>query len=289
MSVEIIKAREIYAEDGRLWDIFNKTVKGENITQIALPFPVVDISKITSTEALGRVLNKSAEEVLKVIYFESLVVKDTTIKKLKVGSIISKREAEVYKSLDSKLELMEGADGILFLMSMIDYKKELERLTSRLNKKREEYDELISIYDPNEIFVSDMPEGVEEDLYELNKEMNELGSEIADMKYYFNTPFTVKVLTVFPQSIMKYLDKEGMVVCDEIITLYQRVCSKLTRYERMDEVGAPSFIMWCEKRLVQEAIDALLCNGVKGNPITSDGTRPFTSLADVILRNTKLV
>lgn len=264
---------------------------------IELPIPVLNITKWYS-DPLGfaSVLGLTAEELERLVYFTDIVVIESGSKEFNIGQIIP---YEVYDKLEDKsvIEYLGGAEAIEWLYSRID--------TSAVkNSCREEerrcMAKLIPLYDeiePLEEKFFEIDEDSEEgrryselceeiDVYEkiLRETRKTLDFLIEDKEGY-----VMRSITLFPLEMRGQLKKVTTpYAVDDICRLAVRLLNRCKRVEKLMEVGAPEIIMINEKRMLQEYVDALVANGLRGKPITFHGSK-LISLSDLLLRSYNLI
>ena len=119
-----------------------------------------------------------------------------------------------------------------------------------------------------------------------NDEINELSSHgVSEVTVYINSPswMIMTVLPVIPPEIRPMIQLDGgRFATSDLNDLYRRVINRNNRLKRLLELRAPEIIVRNEKRMLQEAVDALIDNGRRGRPVTGPGNRPLKSLSDML-------
>ena len=241
-------------------EVTKSKVRRERMGHIELAAPVAHIwyfKGIPSRIAL--MLDVSPKALEKVIYFASYIVTDKGTSTLTKGQILSEKEfveAQEKFGRDSfKAEM--GAEPIRKLLSEIDVDKLSEKLKKELEKASEQKKaKLVKRLDTVESFrlSNNRPEWM-----------------------------IMQVVPVIPPDLRPMVQLDGgRFATSDLNDLYRRVINRNNRLKRLLELGAPDIIVRNEKRMLQEAVDALIDNGRRGRPVTGPGNRPLKSLSDML-------
>ena len=235
-------------------------VRRERMGHIELASPTAHIWFLKSLPSrIGLLLDMTLRDIERVLYFESFVVIEPGMTPLEKGQLLS--DEDYYTALEEygdEFEAKMGAEAIQALLKDIDLQAEMERL-------REEI--------PNT--------GSETKLKKLSKRLKLVESFLASG----NKPewMVMTVLPVLPPDLRPLVPLDGgRFATSDLNDLYRRVINRNNRLKRLLELSAPDIIVRNEKRMLQEAVDALLDNGRRGRAITGSNKRPLKSLADMI-------
>ncbi len=241
-------------------EVTKSKVRRERMGHIELAAPIAHIwyfKGIPSRIAL--MLDISPRNVEKVIYFAAYVVTDKGTSGLLEGQILNEKEyheaEEKYGKGSFKAEM--GAEAIRTLLQKID----LEKLANKLKKEIEK--------------------SSEQKKAKLVKRLDTVESFLLSG----NKPewMVLNVLPVIPPDIRPMVQLDGgRFATSDLNDLYRRVLNRNNRLKRLLELGAPEIIVRNEKRMLQEAADALIDNGRRGRPVTGAGNRPLKSLSDML-------
>jgi DNA-directed RNA polymerase subunit beta' len=241
-------------------EVTKSKVRRERMGHIELAAPIAHIwyfKGIPSRIAL--ILDISPRNVEKVIYFASYVVTDKGTSGLLEGQILNEKEyqeaAEKYGKGSFKAEM--GAEAIRTLLQKVDLEKLADKLKKEIEKSSEQKKaKLVKRLDTVESFLlsGNKPEWM-----------------------------VLSVLPVIPPDIRPMVQLDGgRFATSDLNDLYRRVLNRNNRLKRLLELGAPEIIVRNEKRMLQEAADALIDNGRRGRPVTGAGNRPLKSLSDML-------
>ncbi len=235
-------------------------VRRERMGHIELASPVAHIWFLKSLPSrIGLLLDMTLRDIERILYFEAYVVIEPGMTALEKGQMLTE---EAY--LDSLEEYGDdftakmGAEAIRSLLIDVDLKEEATRL-------REEIPETNS----------------ETKLKKITKRLKLLEAFIGSG----NKPewMILEVLPVLPPDLRPLVPLEGgRFATSDLNDLYRRVINRNNRLKRLLDLNAPDIIVRNEKRMLQEAVDALLDNGRRGRAITGSNRRPLKSLADMI-------
>ena len=227
---------------------------------IELATPVAHIWFLKSLPSrIGLVLDMTLRDIERILYFECFVVTDPGMTTLERGQLLS--DEQYYEALEEfgdEFEAKMGAEAVQDLMREMDIETEAASL-------REEI--------PNT--------NSETKLKKLSKRLKLLDGFISSG----NKPewMILNVLPVLPPDLRPLVPLDGgRFATSDLNDLYRRVINRNNRLKRLLDLSAPDIIVRNEKRMLQEAVDALLDNGRRGRAITGSNKRPLKSLADMI-------
>ncbi len=236
------------------------TERRERMGHIELASPVAHIWFLKSLPSrIGLMLDMTLRDIERVLYFESFVVVDPGLTTLEQGQLLN--DEEYYTALEEfgdDFDARMGAEAIHSLLKNIDLEAEIAQL-------REEIPATTS----------------ETKLKKLTKRVKLMES----FKSSLNRPewMILTVLPVLPPDLRPLVPLDGgRFATSDLNDLYRRVINRNNRLKRLLDLSAPDIIVRNEKRMLQEAVDALLDNGRRGRAITGTNKRPLKSLADMI-------
>ena len=240
-------------------DITTKKVRRERMGHIELASPVSHIwffKAIPSKMAL--VLDMSPKQLEQVLYFAENVVLDPGTTPLEKGAVLSERQyAESLELYGNEFRVGMGAEAIKELLQEID----VEALAEELKK------ELESASGQKKTRIIKRLEVVES----FRKSGNKLEWMILD------------VLPVIPPDIRPMVQLDGgRFASSDLNELYRRVISRNNRLKKLMAIRTPEIVIRNEKRMLQEAVDALIDNGRRGKPVTGPSNRPIKSLSEML-------
>ncbi|MGL4254347.1 MAG: DNA-directed RNA polymerase subunit beta' [Fusobacteriaceae bacterium] len=245
-------------------EVTRSKVRRERMGHIALAAPVSHIwySKGTPNK-MSLIIGLSPKELESVLYFARYVVTMSGDSGQEVGKILTERE---YKKLkydaitagDSRFEAMMGAEAILKLLESINLEPlknelelELETVTSAQKRKK------------------------------LVKRLKIVRDFIASG----NRPdwMIMRNVPVIPADLRPMVQLDGgRFATSDLNDLYRRVINRNNRLKKLLEIGAPEIVVKNEKRMLQEAVDALIDNGRRGKPVVAQNNRELKSLSDML-------
>ena len=234
-------------------------VRRERMGHIELAAPVAHIWYVKGIPSrMGLLLNMSPRELEEVIYFVNYVVIDPGSTDFAKGSILTDKEYR--DAVDAHGETFTagmGAEAIKSLLESIDLDAEVADLRAELKiQSGQKRAKLIKRLEVVEAFRSSG-----------NKPVN----------------LILDVLPVIPPDIRPMVQLDGgRFATSDLNDLYRRVINRNNRLIRYLEIGAPNIIINNEKRMIQEAVDALIDNGRRGRPVTGPGNRPLKSLSHML-------
>jgi DNA-directed RNA polymerase subunit beta' len=235
-------------------------VRRERMGHIELASPVAHIWFLKSLPSrIALLLDMTLREIERVLYFESYVVIDTGMTPLTRGQLLTEEEhQQAVQQFGDDFVAKMGAEAIHEMLKTMDLQAEVARL-------REEIDSTNS----------------ETKIKKHTKRLKAIESLIASN----NRPewMILTVLPVLPPELRPLVPLDGgRFATSDLNDLYRRVINRNNRLKRLLDLNAPDIIVRNEKRMLQEAVDALLDNGRRGRAITGSNKRPLKSLADMI-------
>ena len=240
-------------------EVTRAKVRRERMGHIELAAPVSHIWYFKGIPSrMGLVLDMSPRALEEVIYFASYVVTDAGDTALEKKQLLSEKEYRAYRDkYGSKFQASMGAESIKKLLSDIDLNKDVEALKEELRTAQgQRRTRAIKRLEVLEAF---------------RNSGNEPSWMILD------------VLPVIPPELRPMVQLDGgRFATSDLNDLYRRVINRNNRLKRLLDLGAPSIIVQNEKRMLQEAVDALIDNGRRGRPVTGPGNRPLKSLSHML-------
>ncbi len=241
-------------------EVTKASVRRERIGHIQLAAPVSHIWYFKGIPSrMGLILDISPRVLEKVLYFASYIVLDEGQTSLQYKQVLSEKEyrEELEKWGYGTFRVGMGAEAILELLKAIDLEKDSEKLKKELKdasgQKRARIIKRLEVVEAFRLS-GNKPEWM-----------------------------VMTVLPVLPPDIrpMTQLDG-GRFATSDLNDLYRRIINRNNRLARLLELGAPDIIVRNEKRMLQEAVDALFDNGRRGRPVTGPGNRALKSLSDML-------
>jgi DNA-directed RNA polymerase subunit beta' len=241
-------------------EVTQAKVRRERMGHIELASPTAHIWFLKSLPSrIGLMLDMTLREIERVLYFEAFVVIDPGMTPLQRGQLLTdEMYLEAIEEHGDEFDARMGAEAVFELLKSID-------LQAELGKVREEMAGTSS----------------ETKLKRLSKRLKLVESFIESG----NKPewMVMTVLPVLPPDLRPLVPLDGgRFATSDLNDLYRRVINRNNRLRRLLELNAPDIIVRNEKRMLQEAVDALLDNGRRGRAITGTNKRPLKSLADMI-------
>ena len=240
-------------------EVTKAKVRRERMGHIELAAPVSHIWYFKGIPSrMGLILSMSPRALEKVLYFASYIVLDAGDTELQYKQLLSEREyREAYDKYGNRFEAAMGAEAIKRLLQDIDLEKEADELKKQLvdttGQKR------VRIIKKLEVVESFRVSG--------------------------NKPewMILDAIPVIPPDIRPMVQLDGgRFATSDLNDLYRRVINRNNRLKRLLDLGAPDIIVRNEKRMLQEAVDALIDNGRRGRPVTGPGNRALKSLSDML-------
>jgi DNA-directed RNA polymerase subunit beta' len=241
-------------------EVTQSKVRRERMGHIELASPTAHIWFLKSLPSrIGLMLDMTLREIERVLYFEAFVVIDPGMTPMQRGQLLTdEMYLEAIEEHGDEFDARMGAEAVYELLKTID-------LASEMTKVREEMASTSS----------------ETKLKRLSKRLKLIESFIESG----NKPewMVMTVLPVLPPDLRPLVPLDGgRFATSDLNDLYRRVINRNNRLRRLLELNAPDIIVRNEKRMLQEAVDALLDNGRRGRAITGTNKRPLKSLADMI-------
>ncbi len=240
-------------------EVTKAKVRRERMGHIELAAPVSHIWYFKGIPSrMGLVLDMSPRALEEVIYFAAYIVTETGNTPLEKKQLLSEKEYRAYYDKYGKsFKAQMGAEAIRKLLQDIDLEKEVDALKEEL--KTAQGQRRTRAIKRLEVLESFRHSG------------NEASWMILD------------VLPVIPPEIRPMVQLDGgRFATSDLNDLYRRVINRNNRLKRLLDLGAPSIIVQNEKRMLQEAVDALIDNGRRGRPVTGPGNRPLKSLSHML-------
>ncbi len=235
-------------------------VRRERMAHIELASPVAHIWFLKSLPSrIGLMLDMTLRDIERILYFESYVVLDPGLTDLERGQLLTDEQyLDSVETYGDEFDAKMGAEAIYDLLKSIDLAEEMIRLREDIGATRSETK-----------------------LKRLSKRVKlvEAFQESGNRPEYM----IMQVLPVLPPDLRPLVPLDGgRFATSDLNDLYRRVINRNNRLKRLLELNAPDIIVRNEKRMLQEAVDALLDNGRRGRAITGTNRRPLKSLADMI-------
>ena len=242
-------------------EVTKSSVRRERMGRIELAAPVSHIWYFKGIPSrMGLILDISPRTLEKVLYFASYVVLDPGVTSLQYKQVLSEKEyreeVEKYGS-STAFRVGMGAEAIQELLKAIDLEKDSEELRKQLiDASGQKRARIIKRLEVVEAFLNsgNRPEWM-----------------------------IMDVIPVIPPDIRPMVQLDGgRFATSDLNDLYRRIINRNNRLARLLELGAPDIIVRNEKRMLQEAVDALIDNGRRGRPVTGPGNRALKSLSDML-------
>ncbi|EXG84918.1 DNA-directed RNA polymerase subunit beta' [Lacrimispora sphenoides] len=241
-------------------EVTKASVRRERMGHIQLAAPVSHIWYFKGIPSrMGLILDISPRTLEKVLYFASYVVLDAGNTGLQYKQVLSEKEyrEEMEKYGYGAFRVGMGAEAILELLHSIDLEKDSEELKKGLKEATgQKRARIIKRLEVVEAFRNsgNLPEWM-----------------------------IMTVVPVIPPDIRPMVQLDGgRFATSDLNDLYRRIINRNNRLARLLELGAPDIIVRNEKRMLQEAVDALIDNGRRGRPVTGPGNRALKSLSDML-------
>ncbi|MFQ5863612.1 MAG: DNA-directed RNA polymerase subunit beta' [bacterium] len=252
-------------------EVTNKSVRRERMGHISLAVPVVHIWFWKSLPSkIGYILGISVKDLERVIYYESYVVIEPGNSGLKAKELIS--EEEYFRIISEFSELAEEGDH-----------EESKAFVAKIGG--EAILELLRRTDIQELSTALRRQAKEETSFQRKSEALKRLRVIEAFKRSTNRPewMVLSVVPVIPPELRPLVPLEGgRFATSDLNDLYRRVIIRNNRLKKLMEIKAPEVILRNEKRMLQEAVDALFDNGRKSAAVRGDGNRPLKSLSDML-------
>jgi len=240
-------------------EVTKSKVRRERMGHIELAAPVSHIWYFKGIPSrMGLILDMSPRSLEKVLYFASYIVTDPGDTPLYEKQLLTEGEyREALEKYGNKFKASMGAEAIKELLAKIDLEKESADL--RMQLKDATGQKKIRIIRRLEVIEAFRTSG--------------------------NRPewMILDVIPVIPPDLRPMVQLDGgRFATSDLNDLYRRVINRNNRLKRLLDLGAPDIIVRNEKRMLQEAVDALIDNGRRGRPVTGPGNRPLKSLSDML-------
>ncbi|HDA2175987.1 TPA: DNA-directed RNA polymerase subunit beta' [Staphylococcus aureus] len=240
-------------------EVTKSKVRRERMGHIELAAPVSHIWYFKGIPSrMGLLLDMSPRALEEVIYFASYVVVDPGPTGLEKKTLLSEAEfRDYYDKYSGQFVAKMGAEGIKDLLEEIDLDEELKLLRDELESATGQ---------------------------RLTRAIKRL-EVVESFRNSGNKPswMILDVLPIIPPEIRPMVQLDGgRFATSDLNDLYRRVINRNNRLKRLLDLGAPGIIVQNEKRMLQEAVDALIDNGRRGRPVTGPGNRPLKSLSHML-------
>lgn len=240
-------------------EVTKSKVRRERMGHIELAAPVSHIWYFKGIPSrMGLLLDMSPRALEEVIYFASYVVVDPGPTGLEKKTLLSEAEfRDYYDKYPGQFVAKMGAEGIKDLLEEIDLDEELKLLRDELESATGQ---------------------------RLTRAIKRL-EVVESFRNSGNKPswMILNVLPIIPPEIRPMVQLDGgRFATSDLNDLYRRVINRNNRLKRLLDLGAPGIIVQNEKRMLQEAVDALIDNGRRGRPVTGPGNRPLKSLSHML-------
>jgi DNA-directed RNA polymerase subunit beta' len=240
-------------------EVTRSKVRRERMGHIELAAPVSHIWYFKGIPSrMGLVLEMSPRSLEKVIYFAAYVITDPGNTPLSPKQLLSEREYREYKEkYGNEFKASIGAEAVKDLLMQVDLEKEAKNLREDLKTSTGQ----------KRIRTVRRLEAIEA------------------FRTSGNDPewMILEVVPVIPPELRPMVQLDGgRFATSDLNDLYRRVINRNNRLKRLLDLDAPDIIVQNEKRMLQEAVDALIDNGRRGRPVTGPGNRPLKSLSDML-------
>ncbi|RNH05253.1 DNA-directed RNA polymerase subunit beta' [Staphylococcus aureus] len=240
-------------------EVTKSKVRRERMGHIELAAPVSHIWYFKGIPSrMGLLLDMSPRALEEVIYFASYVVVDPGPTGLEKKTLLSEAEfRDYYDKYPGQFVAKMGAEGIKDLLEEIDLDEELKLLRDELESATGQ---------------------------RLTRAIKRL-EVVESFRNSGNKPswMILDVLPIIPPEIRPMVQLDGgRFATSDLNDLYRRVINRNNRLKRLLDLGAPGIIVQNEKRMLQEAVDALIDNGRRGRPVTGPGNRQLKSLSHML-------
>ena len=235
-------------------------VRRERMGHIELASPVAHIWFLKSLPSrIGLMLDMTLREIERVLYFEAFVVVDPGMTPLERGQLLSDESyLEAIEEHGDDFDARMGAEAVFELLRSIDLGKEVAKLREEIGSTNSE------------------------------TKIKRLAKRLKLMEAFLesgNKPewMVMTVLPVLPPDLRPLVPLDGgRFATSDLNDLYRRVINRNNRLKRLLELNAPDIIVRNEKRMLQEAVDALFDNGRRGRVLRGANNRPLKSLSDTL-------
>ena len=239
-------------------EVTKAAVRRERMGHIELAAPVSHIWYFKGIPSrMGLILDISPRTLEKVLYFANYIVLDPGTSDLHYKQVLTEREYQEAREKNTTFRAGMGAESIKELLEAIDMEKEAEEL------KR----------------------GLKESTGQKRARIIKRLEVVEAFRESGNRPewMIMTVIPVIPPDLRPMVQLDGgRFATSDLNDLYRRIINRNNRLKRLLELGAPDIIVRNEKRMLQEAVDALIDNGRRGRPVTGPGNRALKSLSDML-------
>ena len=240
-------------------EVTRSKVRRERMGHIDLAAPCTHIWFFKGIPSrLGLILYMSPRNLEKVIYFVSYIVLEPGETPMEYKQLLSESEyREARKKYGDKFEALMGAEAVKKLLGSIDVEEDVKELRETIKNNSGQRRK-------RAVRRLEVMSGLKES--GLNPEW-----------------LVLERMPVIPPDLRPMVQLDGgRFATSDLNDLYRRVINRNNRLKRLKELGAPEIIIRNEKRMLQEAVDALIDNGRRGRPVTGAGNRPLKSLSDML-------
>ena len=240
-------------------EVTKSAVRRERMGHIELATPVAHIWYLKGIPSrMGLILDMSPKQLEEIIYFVSYVVIDKGTTPLEYKQVLSERDyRKCYEQFGHTFEAQIGAEAIQTLLKQVDLDAEFELVSKELKEAQgQKRTKLLKRLEAIEAFRSsdNQPEWM-----------------------------ILEALPVIPPDLRPMLQLDGgRFATSDLNDLYRRVINRNNRLKKLLELNAPSIIVQNEKRMLQEAVDALFDNGRRGRNVTGPSNRPLKSISSML-------
>ena len=240
-------------------EVTKASVRRERMGHIELAAPVSHIWYFKGIPSrMGLILDLSPRVLEKVLYFASYIVLDPGESSLEYKQILSEREyQDARETWGNKFRVGMGAEAIKELLQAIDLETEAQELKT----------------------------GLRESTGQKRARIIKRLEVVEAFRGSGNKPewMIMDTIPVIPPDLRPMVQLDGgRFATSDLNDLYRRIINRNNRLKRLLELGAPDIIVRNEKRMLQEAVDALIDNGRRGRPVTGPGNRALKSLSDML-------
>ena len=293
-------------------EVTKAKVRRERMGHIELAAPCSHIWYFKGIPSrIGLVLDMSPKNLEKILYFASYVVTDPGNTPLSLGQSLTEKEyRDMREKYEDDFQAGMGAEAIKLLLSTVGLDSEARSEKISLMKR---YDDLMQKKFDLEDNGREIPESIPAELADLEEKMNAMNGldalaeqlrvklqtatnqqklrivkrlEVVEaFRQSGNQPswMIMDVLPVIPPDIRPMVQLDGgRFATSDLNDLYRRVINRNNRLKRLKQLGAPEIIIRNEKRMLQEAVDALIDNGRRGRAVTGANNRALKSLSDML-------
>ena len=240
-------------------EVTKASVRRERMGHIELAAPVSHIWYFKGIPSrMGLILDLSPRTLEKVLYFANYIVLDPADSGLQYKQVLTEKEyQDARESYGYGFRVGMGAESVMELLQAIDLEKDAEELKA----------ELVDATGQKRARIIKRLEVVES--------FRESGNRPEWM--------IMTAIPVIPPDLRPMVQLDGgRFATSDLNDLYRRIINRNNRLKRLLELGAPDIIVRNEKRMLQEAVDALIDNGRRGRPVTGPGNRALKSLSDML-------